>query len=56
MLMDALKTTRGNVAAAARQLGITPRMVRYKLRKLGIDYQQFFRKPSAGPGHGPAGE
>ena len=56
MLMDALKTTRGNVAAAARALGITPRMVRYKLRKLKIDYPRFFRKPSAGPGHGPAGE
>ncbi len=44
MLMDALKTTHGNVAAAARHLGITPRMVRYKLRKLSIDYQRFFKK------------
>ena len=48
MLMDALKTTRGNVAAAARQLGVTPRMVRYKLRKLGIDYQQFFTRADGG--------
>jgi Nif-specific regulatory protein len=48
MLMDALKTTRGNVAAAARALGITPRMVRYKLRKLQIDYPRFFRQPSPG--------
>jgi transcriptional regulator with GAF, ATPase, and Fis domain len=36
------------VAAAARQLGVTPRMVRYKLRKLGIDYQQFFAKADSG--------
>ena len=26
-----------NITAAARQLGITPRMVRYKLKNLGID-------------------
>ena len=37
MITDALKRTRGNVAASARELGITPRMVRYKLGKLGID-------------------
>ena len=37
MLVDALKSCEGNVAAAARQLGITPRMVRYKLKNLGID-------------------
>lgn len=37
MLVDALKSCGGNVAAAARQLGITPRMVRYKLKNLGID-------------------
>jgi Nif-specific regulatory protein len=37
MITDALKTTSGNVAAAARQLGITPRMVRYKIRKLRIE-------------------
>ncbi len=36
MLTDALKAAGGNVAAAARQLGITPRMVRYKLKNLGI--------------------
>jgi Nif-specific regulatory protein len=36
MLTDALKSSGGNIAAAARQLGITPRMVRYKLKNLGI--------------------
>ncbi len=46
MIMDALKRSGGNVSAAARELGITPRMVRYKLDKLGIDYQRFFKKRS----------
>jgi Nif-specific regulatory protein len=44
MIMDALKCTQGNVSAAARQLGITPRMVRYKVKNLRIDCQQFFPK------------
>lgn len=44
MIADALKASGGNVAAAARQLGITPRMVRYKLKNLGIDDRQFFKK------------
>jgi len=42
MIVDALKCSAGNVSAAARQLGITPRMVRYKINKLGIDYQRLF--------------
>lgn len=37
MILDALKQTQGNMAKAARRLGITARMVRYKVRKLGID-------------------
>jgi len=45
VMMDALKATGGNISEAARQLGITPRMARYKIRKLGIDYQRFFKKP-----------
>jgi len=40
MLTDALKSTEGNIAAAARQLGITPRMARYKLKHLGIDCER----------------
>jgi Nif-specific regulatory protein len=42
LIADALKSCQGNVAAAAEQLGITPRMVRYKIQKLGIDHRQFF--------------
>jgi Nif-specific regulatory protein len=37
MIIDALKSTRGNVAAAARALSLTPRIIRYKMRNLGID-------------------
>ena len=36
LIVDALKATRGNVAAAARRLGITPRIIRYKMKKLRI--------------------
>jgi Nif-specific regulatory protein len=44
MIIDALKLTGGSAPAAAQQLGITPRMIRYKMKKLGIDHQQFFKK------------
>ena len=36
LVLDALKRHGGNAAAAARDLGITPRMVRYKAKHLGI--------------------
>jgi transcriptional regulator with GAF, ATPase, and Fis domain len=41
MIVDALKSTRGSVTRTAAQLGITPRMIRYKMKKLGIDPRQF---------------
>jgi len=44
MIVDVLKRTHGNMTAAARQLGITPRMIRYKVKNLGIDYRKFFKK------------
>lgn len=44
MIIDALKNTNGNISAAARELGITARMVRYKLKKLEIDYEELFKK------------
>jgi transcriptional regulator with GAF, ATPase, and Fis domain len=40
LIVDALKATEGNLNAAARQLGTTARIVRYKVKKLGIDIQQ----------------
>jgi Nif-specific regulatory protein len=44
MIIDALKQTDGNVAAASRVLGITARMVRYKIKNLDIDYPRLFKK------------
>jgi Nif-specific regulatory protein len=44
MIIDALKRSGGNASAAARELGITSRMVRYKIKKLGVDYQRLFKK------------
>jgi Nif-specific regulatory protein len=36
MIQDALKRTGGNVAAAARELGLTARVTRYKIKALGL--------------------
>ena len=44
MIVDALKCCHGSINASARRLGITARMVRYKIKKLRIDHQQFVRK------------
>jgi len=38
MISDALKRSGGNMAAAARELQISSRMIRYKVRNLGIDW------------------
>jgi len=44
LIIDALKRHRGNINAASRDLGITSRMVRYKIENLEIDYEKFFKK------------
>jgi len=44
LIIDALKRTGGNMSAAARQLGLTPRILRYKVRNLDIDWQRYSRK------------
>ena len=41
LVQDALKTSRGNRAKAARLLRTTERIVNYKVRKLGIDWKRF---------------
>ena len=43
-IVDALKRAGGSVSTAAGELGITPRMVRYKIKNLAIDYPRLFRK------------
>jgi Nif-specific regulatory protein len=37
MLVDALKRAGGNVSAAGRELGVGERIVRYKIRKFGVE-------------------
>ena len=44
VIIDALKRTNGNLAAVARELGTTPRIVRYKVKNLGINYKRYLPK------------
>lgn len=46
MIIDSLKRNQGSIRRAATELGITERMIRYKIRKLGIEYQRLFPKIS----------
>ncbi len=41
LIQDALKTTRGNCAKAARLLDTTERIINYKVRQYGIDARRF---------------
>jgi Nif-specific regulatory protein len=41
LIVDALKSSRGNMAAAARSLGSTPRIIGYKVHQLGIDPRRY---------------
>ncbi len=41
LLQDALKSTRGNRARAARLLDTTERIFNYKIRKYGVDARRF---------------
>ena len=41
LLLDALKTTRGNRARAAKLLGTTERIFNYKVRKYGVNAERF---------------
>jgi Nif-specific regulatory protein len=43
MIADSLKQTSGNVAASARALGISVRMLRYKIKSLELDLNLFRR-------------
>ncbi len=49
MIVEALQDHRGNVTAAAKQLGVTARMIRYRLKKLGIDQPSSPRRPAGRP-------
>jgi Nif-specific regulatory protein len=41
LIIDALKRCSGNLAAAARDLKTTPRIIRYKVKELGIDPERY---------------
>jgi len=41
MIIDALKTTKGNQARAAKLLQVTERMINYKVKKYGVDCRRF---------------
>ena len=45
LVVDALKRADGNISAAARDLGSTPRIIRYKFDSLRIDWKRY-RKAS----------
>ena len=55
LIQDALKTTRGNRAKAARLLDTTERILNYKVRSYGIDSRRF-RSPDVGRRMGSAAE
>ncbi len=44
IIIDALKRTDGNMAGAARELGTTPRILRYKIKNQGIEPKRYTRK------------
>ena len=46
VIVDALKRCDGSVNAAARDLGSTPRIVRYKTANLAIDPRRYRRRPA----------
>ncbi len=41
LIVDALKLSRGNVASASRQMGLTQRIMHYKIDKLGVDPKKY---------------
>jgi len=44
LIVDALKRCNGSLAATARDLGSTARIIKYKVKELGIDYKRYRRK------------
>ncbi len=46
LILDALKSSRGNMAKAARALGISERIMGLRVRHYGIDSRRFRRRPN----------
>ncbi|MDE7170204.1 MAG: sigma 54-interacting transcriptional regulator, partial [Mucispirillum sp.] len=47
LIVEALKKNNGNMSAAARKLGLSPRVIHYKIRKLGITPEWYIQKKSS---------
>jgi Nif-specific regulatory protein len=41
LITEALKDTSGNQTRAAEQLGVTKRIIQYKIQKYNIEYERF---------------
>lgn len=50
MIVDALKHADGNKTLAAADLGVSLRILRYKIKQLGIDCSQYFNYPRKSKG------
>lgn len=37
MIIEAIKRHNGNISAAGRELGVSPRMMNYRMNKLGLN-------------------
>jgi Nif-specific regulatory protein len=48
MIVDELKASDGNMAAAARKLGLTERQMGLRVKRFGIDFKRFRREEVAG--------
>lgn len=48
VIIDGLKRNSGRISKAADELGITQRMLRYKIKKLNIDYKKYFKSKRHG--------
>jgi DNA-binding NtrC family response regulator len=60
MIVDALKTKDGNMSEAARELGLTRRILTLRMEKYGISYKDYRivdrKQQSTSPLDGPATE
>ena len=43
VIIDSLKRNTGRISKASAEMGITQRMLRYKIKKLNIDYKKYFK-------------
>ena len=48
LIVDALRNTQGNIHQSARDIGLTYRIIYYKIKKYGINYYDFLPSPAKG--------